>query len=198
MYLLSSNIGEIGLMAVASFLGLPLPLSAVQILYVNLATDGLPALALAVDPPEDDLMNRPPRASGNNIFSTAVVVLMSVGGVWSALANLGLFVWARSSGRSITEAMTMTFVSLVLIQFFKAYNFRSERLSVFRRPFANRWLNRAVLWELVLLALVIYLPVLHKPFSTVSLSAVDWIVIVAVAATVIPVLETAKLVLRKR
>ena len=120
------------------------------------------------------------------------------GGVGSALANLGLFVWARSSGRSITEAMTMTFVSLVLIQFFKAYNFRSERLSVFRRPFANRWLNRAVLWELVLLALVIYLPVLHKPFSTVSLSAVDWIVIVAVAATVIPVLETAKLVLRKR
>src|SRR3712207_8053974 len=61
MYLLSSNVGEIGLMAGASLMGLPLPLSAVQILYVNLATDGLPALALAVDPPESDLMCRPPR-----------------------------------------------------------------------------------------------------------------------------------------
>ncbi|NTU61954.1 MAG: cation-translocating P-type ATPase, partial [Chloroflexi bacterium] len=144
MYLLSSNIGEIGLMAGATLLGLPLPLSAVQILYVNLATDGLPALALSVDPPEPDLMRRKPRNPRTGIFTRPVVILMVVGGIWSTLINLGLFAWAQNSGRSSEEAMTMTFVSLVLIQFFKAYNFRSDRVSVLHRPFANKWLNRAI------------------------------------------------------
>ncbi|MCU0982897.1 MAG: cation-translocating P-type ATPase, partial [Pirellulaceae bacterium] len=143
MYLLSSNVGEIGLMAGATLAGLPLPLSAVQILYVNLATDGLPALALAVDPPETDLMRRRPRDPRRGIFTAPVVTLMLIGGCWSAVVNLLLFVWALRSGRSSEEAMTMTFVSLVLIQFFKAYNFRSDRHSVLRRPFANRWLNVA-------------------------------------------------------
>ena len=107
-------------MAGATLAGLPLPLSAVQILYVNLATDGLPALALAVDPPEDDLMRRPPRDPRTGIFTRPVVLLMLVGGLWSAAVNLGLFVYALNSGRGVQEAMTMTFVSLVLIQFFKA------------------------------------------------------------------------------
>ncbi|HEX2269177.1 MAG TPA: cation-translocating P-type ATPase, partial [Pyrinomonadaceae bacterium] len=147
MYLLSSNIGEIGLMAGASLAGLPLPLSAVQILYVNLATDGLPALALAVDPPERGLMQQPPRDSRRGIFTRPVVLLMVAGGVWSTVINLGVFIWALNSGRSVAEAMTMTFVSLVLIQFFKAYNFRSDRHSVLRQPFANKWLNLAILWE---------------------------------------------------
>ncbi|MBF8282508.1 MAG: ATPase, P-type (transporting), HAD superfamily, subfamily IC, partial [Anaerolineales bacterium] len=161
MYLLSSNIGEIGLMAGATLLGLPLPLSAVQVLYVNLATDGLPALALAVDPPEADLMRRKPRNPRTGIFTRPVVTLMVVGGVWSAIMNLALFIWARNSGRSIEEAMTMTFVSLVLIQFFKSYNFRSDRNSVLDRPFANKWLNFAILWELALLILIVYVPFLH-------------------------------------
>ncbi|HMZ36981.1 MAG TPA: cation-translocating P-type ATPase, partial [Leptospiraceae bacterium] len=113
MYLLSSNIGEIGLMAGTSMLGLPLPLSAVQILYVNLATDGLPALALAVDPPDEDAMNQPPRNASAGIFTRPVVVLMLAGGIWSTLVNLGLFAWAQSSGRSLSEAMTMSFASLV-------------------------------------------------------------------------------------
>ena len=144
MYLLSSNIGEIGLMAGSALLGLPLPLTAVQILYVNLATDGLPALALSVDPPEKDLMKRKPRNPRTGIFTRPVVTLMVLGGIWSTLINLGLFTWALNSGRSLEEAMTMTFVSLVLIQFFKAYNFRSDRHSVLNKPFANKWLNLAV------------------------------------------------------
>ena len=151
MYLLSSNIGEIGLMAGSALLGLPLPLTAVQILYVNLATDGLPALALAVDPSEKDLMKRKPRNPRTGIFTRPVVSLMVAGGVWSTIINLGLFIWAMNSGRSIEQAMTMTFVSLVLIQFFKAYNFRSDRNSVFQKPFANKWLNTAIVWEIVLL-----------------------------------------------
>jgi Ca2+-transporting ATPase len=192
MYLLSSNIGEIGLMAGASLLGLPLPLSAVQILYVNLATDGLPALALAVDPPEPDLMRRKPRNPRTGIFTRPVVTLMVVGGVWSALVNLGLFIWARNSGRSDAVAMTMTFVSLVLIQFFKAYNFRSDRLSMLHRPFANKWLNLAIVWELILLALIVYLPILHEPFGTFSLPWMDWVIICLLALTVSPVLELTK------
>ena len=197
MYLLSSNIGEIGLMAGSALLGLPLPLTAVQILYVNLATDGLPALALSVDPPEPDLMKRKPRNPRTGIFTRPVVTLMVLGGIWSALINLGLFAWAMSSGRSTEQAMTMTFVSLVLIQFFKAYNFRSDRHSVLRKPFANKWLNRAVGWEIVLLLLIVYLPFLHEPFNTYSLPLVDWLIIGVLAVTIIPVLETGKWMVRK-
>ncbi|HLO18139.1 MAG TPA: cation-translocating P-type ATPase [Anaerolineales bacterium] len=192
MYLLSSNIGEIGLMAGSALLGLPLPLTAVQILYVNLATDGLPALALSVDPPEKDLMKRKPRDPRTGIFTRPVVTLMVLGGIWSTLINLGLFTWALSSGRSLAEAMTMTFVSLVLIQFFKAYNFRSDRHSVFDQPFANRWLNTAILWEVGLLLLIIYVPLLHNVFGTYYLPLVDWLIIAGLAATVVPVLEMAK------
>jgi Ca2+-transporting ATPase len=192
MYLLSSNIGEICLMAAAILLGLPLPLSAVQILYVNLATDGLPALALAVDPPEADLMRRKPRNPRTGIFTRPVITLMLLGGLWSAAVNIGLFTWALNSGRSIEEAMTMTFVSLVLIQFFKAYNFRSDRNSVLNRPFANKWLNLAILWELALLALVVYLPLLQTPVGTFSLPLIDWVIVLALAFTVSPVLELAK------
>jgi Ca2+-transporting ATPase len=192
MFLLSSNIGEIGLMAGATLLGLPLPLTAVQILYVNLATDGLPALALSVDPPEPDLMRRKPRNPRTGIFTRAVVTLMTVGGLWSVAINLGLFAWALSSGRSAAEAMTMTFVSLVLIQFFKAYNFRSDRLSVLNRPLANKWLNLAIVWELVLLALIIYVPALHKPFGTFSLPPMDWAIVIGLSLTISLVLELAK------
>jgi Ca2+-transporting ATPase len=197
MYLLSSNIGEICVMAGATVAGLPLPLSAVQILYVNLATDGLPALALAVDPPESDLMRRPPRNRKKGIFTRPVVTLMVVGGLWSALANLGIFTWALGSGRSLEEAMTITFVSLVMIQFFKAYNFRSDRHSVLRNPFANWWLNVAIVWELLLLGLILYVPFLAKPFGNFSLSAIDWLVILGVALTVSPVLEVTKWFVRR-
>jgi len=192
MYLLSSNLGEIGLMGVATLAGMPLPLSAVQILFVNLFTDGLPALALAVDPPETDLMHRGPRNPRTGIFTRPVVALMMVGGIWSTIVNLCLFVWALHSGRSNQEAMTMTFMSLVLIQFFKAYNFRSDRHSVMKQPFANKWLNRAILMELLVLVLIVYLPFLHRPFGTYSLPLVDWVIIILLAFTVSPVLELVK------
>ena len=191
-FLLSSNVGEIALMAGAALAGLPLPLTAVQILYVNLATDGLPALALAVDPPEPDLMKRRPRDRRAGIFSRPLIVLLMTGGLWSAAVNLSLFTWLLRTGRPLPEAMAMTFVSLVLIQFFKAYNYRSDRYSVLRRPFANWWLNLAIGWELVLLAAVIYVPVLHEPFGTFSFTWVDWALTGSLALTVVPVLEAVK------
>ena len=198
MFLLSSNVGEIGLMAGTALLGMPLPLTAVQILYVNLATDGLPALALAVDPPEDDLMRRPPRNPHAGMFGPQVVALMLIGGAWSMLVNISLFAWALHSGRPLAEAMSMTFVSLVLIQFLKAYCYRSDRASVLVRPFANRWLNLAVAWEVTLLVLILYLPALQGPFDTFALSPIDWAIVLGTTATVLPVLDVAKAVLRRR
>lgn len=192
MYLLSSNIGEIVLMAGAAMIGYPMPLTAVQILYVNLATDGLPALALAMDPPEPDLMRRSPRNPRAGIFTRPVVSLMVVGGLWSAFINLGVFSWALKSGLSMAESVTMTFVSLVLIQFFKAYSFRSDRLSVLIRPFANKWLNLAILWEAVLLLLIVYLPIFQDPVGTFALPLRDWVVVLCAALSIIPVLELAK------
>jgi Ca2+-transporting ATPase len=192
MYLLSANIGEIGLIAGAMFAGLPLPLTAVQILYVNLATDGLPALALAVDPPETDLMERAPRDARTGIFTRRVVTLMVVGGLWSMAANLGLFTWALQSGRSVTHAMTMTFVSLVLIEFLKAFNFRSDRRSILRRPFANKWLNLALVWEMALLVFIVSFPPLREPFSISPLSGTDWLIAACPALSISPVLELTK------
>ena len=197
MYLLSSNIGEIGLMLGAALLGLPLPLTAVQILYVNLATDGLPALALAVDPPEEDLMRRPPRNRRTGIFTRPVIVLMLVGGLWSMTVNLLLFDWLLSTGRSLVEAMAMIFVLLVMIEFFKAYNFRSDRVSALQRPFANRWLNIAILSELVLLVLIVHVPSLQLLLDTFSMQVEDWLLIFGLASTIIPVLEVTKWLARR-
>jgi Ca2+-transporting ATPase len=173
-----------------------MPLSAVQILYVNLATDGLPALALAVDPPEHDLMERRPRNPRVGVFTRPVVALLLAAGVWSGIANLALFVWLLQSGRPVGHAMAITFVALVLIQFFNAYNFRSDRLSIVRRPFANRWLNIAVIWELVLLAIIVYVPVLRRAFATVALEPRDWLLAAVLAATVVPITEAAKWMVR--
>jgi Ca2+-transporting ATPase len=196
-FLLSSNVGEILLMAGAALAGLPLPLSAVQILYVNLATDGLPALALAVDPPEPGLMRRQPRDPRAGVFTRPLVVLLVAGGVWSGLVNIGLFAWLLRSGRPVSEAMAMTFASLVLIQFFKAYNYRSDRFSVLRRPFANHWLNVAITWEIGLLIALIYVPWLQEPFGTFGLSRTDWLLVVAAASSVVPVIELAKFLARR-
>jgi Ca2+-transporting ATPase len=192
MYLLSANIGEIGLMAGASLMGLPMPLSAVQILYVNLATDGLPALALAVDPPEDDIMRLPPRNPRTGIFTPSVVRLMVLGGAWSALTNLALFIGARYLGYTNQAAMTMTFVSLVLIQFFKAYGYRSDHQHVLHRPLTNRWLNAAILWEVGLLILIIYVPFLQQAFDLTPLSLWEWMFLLFWSHTILPVLEFGK------
>jgi Ca2+-transporting ATPase len=108
------------------------------------------------------------------------------------VVNIGLFTWLLQSGRALSEAMAMTFVSLVLIQFFKAYNYRSDRVSVLRRPFANRWLNLAIVWELVLLVVIVYVPFLQGPFGTFTFAWTDWALTAALAFTVVPVLEGVK------
>jgi Ca2+-transporting ATPase len=196
-YLLSCNVGEIVLLAGSVVVGLPLPLTAVQILYVNLATDGLPALALAVDPPEHDLMARRPRDPKVGIFTRARIAMLLVAGLWSALVNLALFLGLLQAGRPLRDVMAMTFVTLVLVQFFNAYNCRSDRASIFRSTSTNRWLNAAVGWELLLLAVIVYTPFLQPAFGTFALSAADWMLVTAAAATIVPVIEVNKWTARR-
>ena len=142
-------------------------------------------------------MKRRPNDPRQGIFTRPVLALMLAGGIWSTVVNISLFNWALHSGRPIREAMTMTFVSLVLIQFFKAYNFRSETRPLYSRPFANRWLNLAILWELILLVLIIAVPFLRIPFSTFCLTAEDWLIVMLSSLTIVPVIELVKLMIRK-
>ncbi|MFO1418036.1 MAG: cation-translocating P-type ATPase [Methylotetracoccus sp.] len=198
MYLLAANIGEIGLIGTAAALGLPMPLSAVQILYVNLATDGLPALALAMDPNDAALMRQKPRDPRTGIFNRAVVALMLAGGLWSMAVNLALFQWAVTRPEhGVDRAMTIVFAALVLTEFFKAYSYRSYDRPISRQPFGNRWLNLAIVWELGLLVSLLYVPPLQRLFGTVPLDLNDWAVLAASAFSIVPLLELVKWTLRR-
>jgi Ca2+-transporting ATPase len=202
VYLLSANLGEILLMAAAillgPFLGLPaglVPLVAVQILYVNLASDGFPALALSVDPPDKDIMKRKPRRSNESLFNKWTVTYMVLAGIWTGAITLGVFVWATRSGRPFAEVQSMTFVTLILIEFFNAFNCRSLERSLFAvGVFSNKWLILAIAWELVLLGLIVYIPALQDPFKTHPLTLEDWAVTAGAASTIFIVFEVIKLV----
>ncbi|HEX2458765.1 MAG TPA: cation-translocating P-type ATPase C-terminal domain-containing protein, partial [Vicinamibacterales bacterium] len=111
--------------------------------------------------------------------------------------NMSLFTWLLQTGRPLAEVMAMTFVCLVLIQFFNAYNCRSDRLSAFRRPFTNRWLNMAVGWELLALCAIVYVPFFQRAFGTFSLTAGDWALAVVLAFSIVPVLELMKWMVRR-
>ena len=193
MYLLSANAGEVLLVMAAVVLGYPLPLIAIQILYVNLATDGLPALALAVDPPEPDLMRRPPRPPRQSIFTRPVLRFLGVAGVWTGLVTLGVFIWALETGRPLVEAQGLTFVTLILIELFNAFNSRSPEQSLFKVGlFSNRWLLLAIAWELTLMSVIVYTPFLQGPFHTFSLGLRDWGVVLLASASILGVVELMK------
>jgi len=201
VYLLSCNLGEILLMAAAILLG-PLmglengvlPLIAIQILYLNLATDGLPAIALSIDPPDTDLMQRKPRPRNQTIFTRPVMTYLLLAGLWTAAVSLGVFVWAVNAGRSVEEAQSLCFVTLILIEFFNAFNCRSLDHSLFQVGiFKNRWLWLAIIWECLLLLLIVYLPPLHGPFNTFPLAWWEWVIAIFSASTIFLGLELFKL-----
>jgi Ca2+-transporting ATPase len=205
VYLLSCNIGEILLMAIVILLG-PLlginagvlPLIAIQILYVNLATDGLPALALAVDPSSKDIMSERPRPRNQNIFTLPVISYMAIVGIWTCIIPLVVFIWALNSGKSLIETQCLCFVTLIIIQFFNAFNCRSLEKSLFNLGVrVNKWLLAAVTWELCLLLLIVYLPAFQGPFNTYTLGGIDWLVAILGASTIIIVAEVYKLIYRK-
>lgn len=175
-YLLASNVGEILVMFFAMLAGLPLPLVPIQILWVNLVTDGLPAMALGVDPAEENIMNRKPRNSRENIFARGLGWKIISRGFLIGLATLAVFVVTlREDPSNLVRAQTMAFTTLVMAQLIHVFDCRSD-LSIFHRNFfENKYLIVAVLSSIIFLAGVIYLEPLQPIFKTVSLSPQDWI-----------------------
>jgi Ca2+-transporting ATPase len=211
-YLLSSNMGEVMTMffgvLLANQLGLEsgggtivLPLLATQILWINLVTDGPPALALGVDPADDGLMEHPPRPVGERVITPAmwrsivfVGVIMAAGTLFVLDASLpGGFV--DGSG-DVRYAQTMTFTTLMLFQIFNVFNARSDERSAFANLFTNRWLWAAMAGSVLLQVLVIYMPFLQNAFGTTSLNARDWLVCVAAASSVVWLREASKAMAR--
>jgi Ca2+-transporting ATPase len=212
-YLLSSNIGEvmtmffgvllaevIGLTAAGSG-GVVLPLLATQILWINLVTDGAPALALGVDPKDVETMRQPPRPRGEGVITRRmwagiffVGAVMAFGTLFVLDASLpgGLI---EGSG-NIAYAQTMAFTTLVMFQLFNVFNARSDEQSAFSGMFENHWLWAAIGLSLLLHAAVIHTPFLQQAFSTVDLSLSDWLYCAAVASSVLWLCELGKAVVR--
>ena len=197
-YLLSSNIGEVMTMFFGVLLapvigleadegGVVLPLLATQLLWINLVTDGAPALALGVDPPDPDLMDAPPRSKDEGVITRRM--WLGIFGVGAIMAAGTLLVLAR-------HGQTMAFTTLMLFQLFNVFNARSDEASAFRGLFANGWLWAGVALSLALHVAVIYTPFLQQAFSTTSLGAADWLRCAAVASSVLWAREIAKAVAR--
>lgn len=198
IFLLSCNVSEILVLGLAGFIGWPLPLVALQILWVNLTTDGLPALALGVEPGEPDLMRRSPRDPGEPVFSRPL--LLALGGM-SLLIFLGLvpifYVYWQAEG--VPKARTMTLVGLIVFELFYAFSCRSLRFTLPQLGFfTNRWLIPAVLSSAMLMIAVIYIPAWGKAFHTVPIGAGDWVVAVAVAGGAFVLVEAGKWVAARR
>ena len=197
-YLLSCNLGEIILMFLASVLGQPVPLIPVQILWMNLVTDGLPALALGVDPSADGLMTRPPRKPDAPLLSKTRRTILFVQACSIAFCALVAFVFVLHVEQTgLTRARTMAFTVIVLAELFQAFNARSLRQSVFSpRLHANWKLVLATLGALSLQLFLIYVPLLQRVFQTEALSLLDLGVGTALASFTLWATELAKLVLR--
>ncbi|MEQ1912482.1 MAG: cation-transporting P-type ATPase, partial [Vicinamibacterales bacterium] len=211
-YLLSSNIGEVMTMFFGVVLGkviglepngatVVLPLLATQLLWINLVTDGAPALALGVDPADPALMQHPPRTPREGVLTRAmwagifgVGAVMAVGTLYVLDAALpgGLIEGAGS----LRYAQTMAFTTLMLFQLFNVFNARSDEESALRGLFGNRWLWGAVALSVMLQMCVVYTPFLQRAFSTESLSLADWVRCTAVASSVLWLREMQKAVTR--
>ena len=184
-YLLASNVGEIMVMFLAMMAGLPLPLVPIQILWVNLVTDGLPAMALGVDQPESDLMHQKPRPSRENIFARRLGWKIISRGLVIGLCTLAAFVITLREGTgdaaSLARAQTVAFATLVLAQLIHVFDCRSSRSIFHRNLLENRFLVLAVLSSLALMLAVLYLEPLQPIFKTVPLTFRDWALVIVAA-----------------
>jgi len=176
-FLLGCNTGEVLTMALAILVGLPLPLRPIQILWINLITDGLPALALGVDAPEEMLMHQPPRGRHEGIFSGGLWLKLIVRGVLIAAMTVGVFTLVLSGG-DLVKAQTVAFATLITAQLFYVFDCRSsgKPFQKSSRP-PNWYLVGAVLSSTALMLAVIYQPFLSGFFYTVPLALADWALI---------------------
>ncbi|MBY0120757.1 calcium-translocating P-type ATPase, SERCA-type [Bacillus sp. S/N-304-OC-R1] len=182
-YLLASNVGEILVMLFAMMLGYPLPLVPIQILWVNLVTDGLPAMALGLDQPEDDVMKRNPRNPREGVFARGLGWKVVSRGFLIGIVTLIAFIIAYHANPDHLEyAQTIAFSTLVLAQLIHVFDCRSEKSVFARNPFGNKYLVWAVISSLLLLFVVIYYPPLQPIFHTVPVLAKDWFMVVGLSA----------------
>ncbi|MCG7375794.1 calcium-translocating P-type ATPase, SERCA-type [Paenibacillus sp. ACRSA] len=184
-YLLASNVGEILTMFFAMMMGLPLPLVPIQILWVNLVTDGLPAMALGVDQPEKDLMEHKPRGAKENIFARRLGWKIISRGVLIGLCTLGAF-WltlqaAPDHPGQLIKAQSVAFATLVLAQLIHVFDCRSSRSIFHRNPLQNKYLVLAVISSVVLMLIVMYVEPLQPIFKTVPLGLREWAICIVAA-----------------
>jgi len=178
-YLLSCNMGEILVIFLAVLAGLPSPLTAIQLLWLNLITDGAPALALGMEKGEADTMDRPPRAPTEPIINGRMVVTIVVQTIAITAAVLGAYlIGLRDTAAAPLTADTMAFVTLSFSELIRALTARSERLSIFTLGLTtNKTMLYSVAGSLVLLLLVVYVPFLQPIFDTVPLGWAQWRVV---------------------
>ena len=198
-FLLSCNVGEVLVMLFATVLGLPLPLLPIQILWMNLVTDGIPALALAVDPKAPDLMKRPPRRPEARLLDGGRLLAIGGEGLMLGLIALGAFSYSLYGlHQNLEQARTVAFTVMVVSQLVHAFNCRSERLSLFQLGVAT---NRALLWAF-LLSCTVQVAVLTVPaavpiFKVASLPIEDWALMGAMGVLPFFIMEAIKLLRRR-
>ncbi len=205
-FMLSCNISEVLIVFIAMVAGFPLPLAASQILWINLITDGVPALALGMDPPEIDIMEHPPRNADDNILTASRQFNLALHGLIITAGGLASFLlahyllgysWADKS-IGLDMSRTVLFTTIVLTQVFHSYNLRSETRSFFSSaPWENRYLFGAFLISIALQAAVLYLPFMQKVFHTRWPSGQAWLLILACSIVPILLIDRIK-VLRRR
>lgn len=180
IHLLSGNLSEVLVITVAVLLGWPLPLTAIMLLWINLVTDGAPALALAVDPYGDDLMERAPKHKGASILPRDLLTLTGVLGVWATLIALGLFFYFENSGsRSHIHAQTIAFCFVVISESVLLLNARTYFGVKF---LTNTWLWGAILGGFALQAMLLYVPFFNRIFELVPLSLAEIGILLAAGA----------------
>ncbi|HWR55899.1 MAG TPA: heavy metal translocating P-type ATPase [Negativicutes bacterium] len=180
-YLIATNVGEVILMLLAALVGLPLPLIPIQLLWINLVGDGLPAIALVNDPPAKDIMDQPPRSADDSVFSGGLGRKVLTRGLIIGVAGLGLYAWKLSFG-SVIAARTLVLASQAVSQFIHIFDCRVEREAGRVRLLSNPLLMGAVALSMAMVIGSIHLPCLQPVFGTTSLSGMDWLLAIAVAA----------------
>jgi len=196
-YLLSCNAGEVLTLFLAPIFGLPLPLMPIQILWMNLVTDSLPALALAVEPIEGEVMNRPPRDPQEGIFAHGLGIFCIWVGLLVAVLCIGVQYWEISAGNEDWE--TMVFTVIVWSQLTIALAVRSEKESLFKLGlFSNKAMLGAVILGVVLQLVVIYVPSLNPIFDTKPLTAGELLICTVLAFVPFAAIELEKLIKRRR
>jgi len=195
-YLLSSNLGEILTIFIAIVIGLPLPVVAIQILWINLVTDGLPALALSVDPNDPKIMARKPRNPKEGIITNFMTLRMVITGTIMMLSTLIIFKFYRPES-NLVYAQTMAFTVLVMLQMFNVMNTRSEKTSLFEMGiFSNKYLVLAIISSILFQFAIIYTP-LSRFLKTAPLGFFDWIIIILVSSSVLIAGEIVKYINKK-